>query len=77
MELAIKFPDDKDKIYQDALAFRGLSPRERSQAILDVIALGAAMMEQSPHREAMLRLHQQQAEEWKKAQKDLFARHGI
>jgi hypothetical protein len=77
MDLAIHFPEEKNKIYQEALAFRSLSPQGRSQAILDVIALGAAMMKESPHREAMLRLVQEQEEAWKNAQKELFARHGI
>jgi len=77
MDLAIKFPPERDKIYQEALAFRRLSPDERFQAILDVIALGAAMMKESPHKEAMLRLQQAYEEQWKKAQKELFACHGL
>jgi hypothetical protein len=77
MDLPIQFPEERDKIYREVLAYRRLSPEERSKAILDVIALGAAMMEESPHREAMLRLQQDHEEEWKKVQKELFARHGI
>lgn len=77
MDLPIKFPRERDKIYQESLAFRRLSPDERFQAILEVIALGAAMMNESPHREAMLRLQQAHEEAWKKAQKELFARHGM
>ena len=64
MDLPIKFPPERDKIYQEALAFRRLSPDERFQAILDVIALGAAMMTESPHQEAMLRLQQAHEEQW-------------
>jgi hypothetical protein len=77
MDLPIQFPPDREKIYQEALAFRRLSPDERFQAILEVIALGAAMMEESPHREAMRRLQQAHEEAWKKAQRELFARHGV
>jgi hypothetical protein len=77
MKPPIQFPLERDKIYQDALAFRRLSADQRSQAILEVIALGAAMMKESPHREAMLRLQQVYEEEWQKAQKELFARHGL
>ncbi len=77
MDLPIKFPQERDKIYQEATAFRRLSPDERFQAILDVVALGAAMMTESPHQEAMLRLQQAHEEQWKKAQKELFARHGL
>ena len=53
MDLPIKFPDERDKIYREALAFRNLSSEERTRVMLDVIALGAAMMEGSPRREAI------------------------
>ncbi len=77
MDLPIKFPQEKDKIYQEAMAFRQLSPDERRLAMLDVIALGAEMIEQSPHKEAMVRLQQAHEEQWKTALKELFARHGL
>jgi hypothetical protein len=77
MEIPIQFPNERDKIYQAALAFRKLSPEERVLAILDVIALGAAMMAESPHREAMKRLQQEHEDAWQRAQKELFARHGL
>ncbi len=77
MDVPIKFPLERDKIYQEALSFRGLSPDERFRAILDVIALGASMMHDSPHRDAMLRLDRAQKEAWKKAHRELFARHGL
>src|SRR5262249_48715048 len=56
MDLPIKFPEEREKIYREALAFRSLSPEERTRVMLDVIGLGAAMIDESPHREAMLRL---------------------
>jgi len=77
MDLPITFPQETDKIYKEALAFRRLSPDQRFQAILEVIALGAAMMKESPHKEAMLRLQRAHEAEWKKAQQELFARHGL
>jgi len=77
MNPPIEFPLDRDKIYQEALAFRRFSPDQRFQALLELIALGAAMIEESPHQEAMLRLQQVHEEGWKKAQKELFARHGV
>jgi hypothetical protein len=77
MDLPIRFPPEREKIYQEALAFRRLSPDARFQTILEVIALGAAMMEESPLRETMWRLQQAHEEQWKKAQKELFARHGF
>lgn len=77
MDLPIRFPEESEKIYREALAFRSLSPEERTRVMLDVIGLGAAMIDESPHREAMLRLHRAHEEEWKRAQKELIARHGI
>ena len=72
MDLPIKFPDERDKIYREALAFRNLSSEERTRVMLDVIALGAAMMEGSPRREAILRQQHAHEEEWKKTHKELF-----
>jgi hypothetical protein len=77
MEIPIHFPEEREKIYQEALTFRKLSPEERVLAILDVISLGAAMMAESPQREAMKRLQQEHEDAWQKAQKELFARHGF
>jgi len=77
MDLPVKFPDERDKIYREVLAFRILSPEERTHAMLDVIALGESMIEESPHREVILRQLQLQEDEWKKAQKDLFAKLGV
>lgn len=77
MTPSISFPVERDKIYRDALEFRRLSAEQRARVLMDIISLGAAMMEESPHRGAMVRLQQAHENEWKKAQKELFARHGV
>jgi hypothetical protein len=77
MEIPIHFPDERDKIYEAALAFRKLSPDERVLAILEVIAVGAAMIAASPNREAIERLQQEHEDAWQRAQKELFARLGV
>lgn len=77
MDLPITFPQEKDTIYREALAFRRLAPDQRFRAILEVIAFGAAMMKESPNQEAMLRLQRAHEAEWKKVQQELFARHGL
>ena len=77
MEIPIQFPDEGDKIYEEAQAFRRLSPDEKWAAIMDLVALGASMMKESPHREAMRRLQQEHEDLWQQAQKELFARHGL
>ena len=77
MELPIHFPDEIDVIIRDAEAFRQLSPEGKTAAILDLLSLGASMMAQSPHREAIRRLQEAHEDAWQAAQKDLFKRHGL
>jgi hypothetical protein len=77
MEIPIQFPDEGDKIYEEAQAFRRLSADEKWAAIMDLISLGASMMQESPHREAMRRLQQDYEDQWQQAHKELFARHGL
>jgi hypothetical protein len=77
MEVPIHFPNEREKIQAEAAAFRRLSPEEKISAILDLISLGASMMEESPHKEAMERLQQAHEDAWQKAQKELFAQHGL
>jgi hypothetical protein len=72
----IKFPSEADKIYREAQAYRRLSPTDRLLALLDLIASGMAILEQSPQREAAEALREAQEAEWRRIQKELFARHG-
>jgi hypothetical protein len=76
MGQAFRFPRQADMIYDRAEAYRRLSPTERLLAILDLIASGKAIMDQSPQREAGRRLREAQEAEWQRIQKELFARHG-
>jgi hypothetical protein len=75
MELPFQFPNEADKIYEEAVAYRRLSPTERLLVILDLIASGTALLKQSPHREAMLRLQEADEAEWRRIHKELFARY--
>jgi len=77
VEVPIRFPDEREKIFREAEAFRRLSPDERMAAIMDVIALGLAMIRDSPNREAIEQLQREHEEAWRKAQKELFARLGV
>ena len=77
MDLPIRFPNEADKIREEAAAFRRLSPAERLRAFLDLIASGATLLEHSPNREAIVRQQQAHEEEWRKAFRELFARHGV
>lgn len=75
-KLPLRFPNEADKIYEAALRYRRLSPTERFLAIVDLIASGATLLAASPRRDAAARLRQAQEEEWRRIQKELFARHG-
>jgi hypothetical protein len=77
MKLPYRFPSEADKIFEEAQAFRRLSPDERFRQIFDLIACGLAMLEQSPQREAAERFRQQQEAEWQARLKEFFKRHGI
>lgn len=75
MTPTIQFPNDADVIYEQATAYRRLSPTERLLALLDLISSGAALLEHSPHRDVSARLRDAQEAEWQKIQKELFAHH--
>ena len=77
MEIPIRFPDERKEKYEAAAAFQRLSSEEKMAAIFDLISLGASMMQESPHKEAMKRLQEAHEAAWQKAQKELFARHGL
>ena len=55
---------------------RRLTPTDRLLALVDLIASGTTLFKQSPHRDAGSRLQQAQEAEWRRIQKELFARHG-
>ncbi|MCI0456512.1 MAG: hypothetical protein L0Z62_05970 [Gemmataceae bacterium] len=76
MELPFRFPAEADTIYEQAAAYRRLTPTERLRVLLDLIASGMALLEHSPHRLAQQRLQEEHEAEWQRVQKELFARHG-
>jgi hypothetical protein len=49
VENPVHFPREADTIFEQAEAYRQLSPTDRLLAILDLIASGVAMMNESPH----------------------------
>jgi hypothetical protein len=76
VDLKINFPDEAEKIYQDAVAFRKLTSSDRFLAILDLMSSGLTLIESSPQKEAIQRWKLAQEAEWRKIQKELFNRHG-
>jgi hypothetical protein len=51
MDLPIKFPSETEVILEDVARFRALSPRERIQAVTDLLRTGAHLMKISPTAE--------------------------
>jgi len=76
MDLPIRFPCERDKIYEDAVAYRRLAPTDRLLLLIDLIASGTTLLKQSSKRDAGTRLQQAQEAEWRRVQRELFARHG-
>ena len=76
MKLPIRFPREADTIYEQAEAYRRLSPTDRLLAILDLIASGVALLRQSPDSKARESLRQAEEAEWQRLQGELFKRHG-
>jgi hypothetical protein len=58
-----------------AAAYQRLTSTERLEAIFDLIASGVALMEQAPWREIAQQLRASQEEAWRRAMKEVFARH--
>ena len=76
MGLPIRFPPEGDRIYEESVAYRRLDSTERFLALADLMASGQSLLKQSAHRGAGSCLQQAQEAEWRRAQKELFARHG-
>lgn len=72
-----RFPREADKIYDEAQAFRRLSPGERLGRICDLIAFGRTLMQDSPKRDVAQRLRERDEAEWRRAMQELFQRHGL
>ena len=76
MDLPIRFPSQADLVYEQAQAYRRLTPTDRFLAIIDLIASGTTLMAHSPHLQGSQRLREVDEAQWQRAQKELFARHG-
>jgi hypothetical protein len=76
MKLPICFPHEGDQIHKDAMVYRRLAPTDRLLALADLIASATTLLKESPRRDIGSRLQQVQEAEWRRIQKELFARHG-
>ncbi|MBI3407174.1 MAG: hypothetical protein HY040_02305 [Planctomycetes bacterium] len=76
MKIPIKFPNEADKIFEEASAYQKLPSDERFRTLFEHIAAGMRLMEHSPNREESVRLQAAQERQWQEIQKELFRRHG-
>ena len=76
MDIPLKFPDPMEEARKRAAEFQRLSPDERWREIAALMAFGLAMDRSSPQREAIERRVDEQEQEWRRVQKELFARYG-
>ena len=76
MDLPLKFPDRHEEARKRAAESQRLSPDDRWREIAALMAFGLAMVRSSPQREAIERRMDEQEQEWRRVQKELFARYG-
>jgi hypothetical protein len=76
MDLPIQFPDRHEEARRRALEFQRLSSDEKWQRIAALMAFGLAMVKSSPHRAAIEKRMEEEEQEWRRVQKELFARYG-
>ena len=70
-----RFPDERDRIHEEAQRFRQLSSSERFERVLDLVAFGRSFLETSPNRDAARRLREQDEKEWRRRFRELFAQY--
>jgi hypothetical protein len=71
-----KFPNEADKVYYEAQEYRRMSDTERILRIFRLMEGGKKLMECSPKREFAKQWRDGQEAEWRRVQRELFARHG-
>ena len=76
MKLPMEFPNEADKVFEEAEAFRRMSASDRFLSMVDLIASGERLMLEAPRRDEARRIRQAQEDEWQRIHRDLFASHG-
>ena len=72
----LRFPDWREEAYQRAQEFQRLTPTERIQEILAMMAWGLRMVQTTPRRAAIEKIWAEQEADWQRIQKDLMVKHG-
>jgi hypothetical protein len=76
MDLPWRFPDPQEEARQRAAEFQRLTPEERLRELLDTVETGLVILRASPHRAAIERVTLEREEEWRRAHREMFRRHG-
>jgi hypothetical protein len=76
MNLPLQFPDAKEEARRRAAEFQRLSAEERWREMAALWAFGWAVVRSSPRRAAIEDRMQDQENEWRRIQEELFSRHG-
>jgi hypothetical protein len=76
MSLPLQFPDHQEVARERAEAFQRLSSSERWNEMAAMMAFGWGMVKASPRRAEIERRMQDQEEEWRRIQRQLFAQYG-
>ncbi len=77
MEITLRFPSSFEVVQNEARAFQQLPPRERVLSIVDLITAGVSLLESSPHRARIEEQQRRCEEDWQRAHRDLFRKHGL
>jgi hypothetical protein len=70
-----QFPDERQRIRNEAARFRLLSSSDRFERILDLLATGESLMNAAPRRDAARRLREQDEQDWRRRIEELFAQY--
>lgn len=75
MSATLRFPSEAEAIRKQVEAERSLTPTQRLLAVVDLLRTVEALSAAGNCREAQLRLHEDQEEEWRRIMKEFFARY--
>ena len=72
----LAFPDPHKEMERRCAEFQRLSVDERIRQIVALMALGWSLVRASPRRAEIEKKMQEDEAEWRRIQRELFARHG-
>ena len=75
--LPYQFPNHADEIHREAIEYRRRSPSDRLLAIMDVMALGEAMLRESPNRDYALAQWEAHERQWQYAHREVLRQNGF